>query len=331
MPTLSAITDAGPVPVGPALSVFDHAFIGIDEFGQPVDLQLIYKNVMIGGEPGAGKSSLLNTVVAHAALSPDCRLCLFDGKQVEMGLWADCADVFVGPDLPHAIRTLVRLQKVMDNRYTYLRAHRRRKITRTDEFRPILVAIDELAIFSATLLDKKVQEQFSVLLRDIVARGRAVGIIVAAATQRPSSDIIPTSLRDLFAWRFAGRCTTDSSSDIVLGHGWAQRGWSANTIASTNPGCGLLIAEGGTPKLVKAAWLSDQDIIRIAGYAAAIRRVTGTGGDGPALPGDAGVREPRHPLPSAPAGTASASIPADDSVRPLTVHGNALAPKESAA
>ena len=49
------------------------------------------------------------------------------------------------------------------------------------------------------------------------ARGRAVGLIVAAATQRPSSDIIPTSLRDLFAWRFAGRTSTDSSSDIVLG------------------------------------------------------------------------------------------------------------------
>ena len=42
------------------------------------------------------------------------------------------------------------------------------------------------------------------------------------ATQRPSSDIIPTSLRDLFAWRFAGRCTNDASSDIILGHGWAS-------------------------------------------------------------------------------------------------------------
>jgi hypothetical protein len=93
---------------------------------------------------------------------------------------------------------------------------------------------------------------FSALLRDLVARGRAVGIIVVAATQRPSSDIIPTSLRDLFAWRFAGRCTTDVSSDIVLGHGWANRGWSSNTISPTNPGAGLLIAEGGVLVLLLA-------------------------------------------------------------------------------
>jgi len=96
-------------------------------------------------------------------------------------------------------------------------------------------------------------------------------VIVVAATQRPSSDIIPTSLRDLFAWRFAGRCTTDVSSDIVLGHGWAAKGWSANTIDPNNPGAGLLIAEGGIPQRVKAAFLSDADCARISAYAAQLR------------------------------------------------------------
>jgi DNA segregation ATPase FtsK/SpoIIIE, S-DNA-T family len=260
------------IPVGPNLSVFDPVYIGVDEFGMPVSVSLIYRNMLIGGEPGAGKSSLLNTVVGHMALSTDCRLCLLDGKQVELGLWEDIADVFVGPDLHHAIRTLKRLQKVMDNRYAYLKYHRRRKITRDDAFNPILCAIDEIAYFSATAGDKTTQEKFSALLRDIVARGRAVGIPVVAATQRPSSDIIPTSLRDLFAWRFAGRCTTDASSDIVLGHGWASKGFTANSIPPDNQGAGYLIAEGGTPALVKAAYLSDKDIIRIADYAAWIRR-----------------------------------------------------------
>jgi S-DNA-T family DNA segregation ATPase FtsK/SpoIIIE len=179
--------------------------------------------------------------------------------------------VFVGPDQAHAIRTLTRLQTVMDNRYAYLRRVGRRKIAPEDGSRAILLAIDEIAYYSATAGDKKSQELFSALLRDLVARGRAVGIIVVAATQRPSSDIIPTSLRDLFAWRFAGRCTTDSSSDIVLGHGWANRGWSANTISPNNQGAGLLIAEGGVPQLVKVAYLEDEDCARIAGYAATLR------------------------------------------------------------
>ncbi|MEU5529482.1 FtsK/SpoIIIE domain-containing protein [Micromonospora chersina] len=264
------------VPVGAGLSIFDPVFLGIDEFGQAVYLPMIYRNILIGGEPGAGKSSLLNTIVGHAALCPDVRLCLLDGKQVELGLWEDACDVFVGPDIEHAIRTLRRVQTVMDNRYAFLKARRRRKIGRNDVFGQILLACDEIAYFSATAGDEKTQKLFAALLRDIVARGRAVGIIVAAATQRPSSDIIPTSLRDLFAWRFAGRCTTDVSSDIVLGHGWAARGFSSNTIDPNNQGAGFLISEGGIPALVKAAYMTDADIIRVADYAAWTRRHNGS-------------------------------------------------------
>jgi DNA segregation ATPase FtsK/SpoIIIE, S-DNA-T family len=252
-------------------SIFDPVYVGIDEFGQPVHIPMIYRNILIGAEPGGGKSNLINNLVAYAALCADCRLVLIDGKQVELGQWEQVADVFVGPDVARAITTLRRLQSVMDNRYTFLRNKGRRKIARGDEVAPILVAIDEIAYFSATVGDRKTQETFSATLRDLVARGRAVGIMVVAATQRPSSDIIPTSLRDLFAWRFAGRCTTDVSSDIVLGHGWASRGWTANEIDPGNPGAGLLIAEGGMPQRVKTAYLSDEDCARIAAHAFVLR------------------------------------------------------------
>jgi S-DNA-T family DNA segregation ATPase FtsK/SpoIIIE len=264
------------------MSIFDPIFLGIDEFGQPVYLPLVYRNILVGGEPGAGKSSLLNTIVGHAALCDDVSLCLLDGKRVELGLWKDCADVFVGPDIDLAIATLERVQTVMDNRYEYLDSRRVQKMAQGAVFGAILVAVDEIAYFSATVGDKRTQEQFAALLRDLVARGRAVGIIVAAATQRPSSDIIPTSLRDLFAWRFAGRCTTDVSSDIVLGHGWAARGYSSNTIDPSNQGCGLLISEGGIPALVKAAFMSNDDIIRVADYAAWTRRTRKPTTDTPA-------------------------------------------------
>jgi S-DNA-T family DNA segregation ATPase FtsK/SpoIIIE len=256
---------------GAVMSIFDPVFVGVDAFGNPIFVPIIFRNKLIGGEPGAGKSSLLSNYLAHAALDPNCRLVLIDGKQVELGLWKDVADVFVGPDQERAVRTLERIQAVMDNRYTYLLSLRRRKMDRADPFKVIVVVIDEIAFFSTVAGDKKDQEKFSSRLRDLVARGRAVGVVVIAATQRPSSDIIPTSLRDLFAWRFAGRCTTDSSSDIVLGHGWAGKGWSANTISPTNQGKGLLIAEGGIPKFIKAAYFTDEQCIVVADYAARMR------------------------------------------------------------
>jgi hypothetical protein len=95
--------------------------------------------------------------------------------------------------------------------------------------------VDEIAYYSATAGTKKTQDEFAMRLRDLVARGRAAGVIVVAATQRPSADIIPTSLRDLFGYRCAFRCTTDNSSDIVLGHGWASEGYSAKSIAPEDP------------------------------------------------------------------------------------------------
>jgi S-DNA-T family DNA segregation ATPase FtsK/SpoIIIE len=273
-------------PVGPVLTMYDPIHLGVDEFGQPVYIRVIYRNLLAAGEPGGGKSGLLNIITAHAALSSGTRLVLFDGKQVELGMWDDIADEFVGPDLDHAIVTLLRLQKVMDNRYTWLRAYRRRKIEPRDHLSIIVAIFDEIALYSATLGTEQQQKLFIALLRDLVARGRAAGIIVIAATQRPSVDIIPKSLRDIFGYRAAFRCTSSGSSNIILGDGWSEAGFSATDILPTNPGAGYLIAEGGVPRLIKVAYLSDSDITKLADYAAWTRK--------PATPAAPAFPAPAH-------------------------------------
>jgi len=255
-----------------SLSIYDPIVFGIDEDGRRVAVTLIYRNLLIGGEPGAGKSSLLNTVIARAALCSDCRLWLFDGKRVELGLWRQVADVFVGNDIIYALDRLRALQAEMDARYAQLDAALRRKIDRIDGLPVILCAIDELAYFSVTIGSKDQQEEFKTLVRDLVARGRAAGIIVVAATQRPSADIIPTSLRDLFGYRVAFRCTTDSSSDIILSVGWAHEGYSAKDIAPEQLGVAWLLAEGGIPRRIKAAYLTDHQISQVADRALIVRR-----------------------------------------------------------
>jgi S-DNA-T family DNA segregation ATPase FtsK/SpoIIIE len=256
------------------LSIYSPVHFGIDENGLPVEVTLMYRNLLIGGEPGSGKSSLLNTLIAHAALSADVRLWLFDGKIVELGLWRPVADEFVGNNIAHALDKLRELQAEMDLRYRQLDAAARRKIVHTDGLDAILCVIDELAYYSATIGTKEEQEEFRNLVRDLVARGRAAGIIVVAATQRPSADIIPTSLRDLFGFRVAFRCTTDSSSDIVLSQGWAKEGYSAKNIRPDDIGIGWILAEGGIPRRFKAAYLTDAQIRTVINAALRIR---GTG------------------------------------------------------
>ena len=276
-------TLTGTIPAGPMLSMYDPIHIGRDEFGQPVALRLIYRNLLAAGEPGGGKSGLLNTLTAHAALAIRSRLVLFDGKQVELGMWDDIADVFVGPDLGHAITTLLRLQRVMDNRYSWLRAQRRRKIEPGDHLSVITSIFDEIALFATVLGTEQEQKLFVSLLRDLVARGRAAAMPVIAATQRPSVDIIPKSLRDLFGYRAAFRCTSSGSSNIILGDGWSEAGFTATDISPLNQGEALLIAEGGIPQRIKVAYLSDADITALADHAAWTRRTQSLPTAGPAI------------------------------------------------
>ena len=91
---------------GRPLSIWQPVHLGTDEMGQQVHVTLAERNMLIGGEPGGGKSVALQLVVAHGALSPDCRLVLVDGKRVELGLWRDCAQRFIGPSIDDAIDTL---------------------------------------------------------------------------------------------------------------------------------------------------------------------------------------------------------------------------------
>jgi S-DNA-T family DNA segregation ATPase FtsK/SpoIIIE len=259
------------VPVFP-FSIFDPAHVGIDEFGDQVSVELAEKNMLVGGEPGGGKSVALNLLVAHAALSCDCRLVLVDGKQVELGAWRDCAEAFVGPSIDDAITVFRAEQAEMNNRYDMLLDLGLRKITKNTGHDARLIVIDEYAYFSATVGTKTQQGEFAALSRDLVARGRAAAMPVALATQRPSHQVIDPSLRDLFAYRWAFRCTTDSSSDTVLGHGWAGQGYTAAAIDPRARGVSWLLSETGVPRRVKTAYLTDLDISHLAAYAAQLRR-----------------------------------------------------------
>jgi len=270
---LSVPAPPWPVPAG---TLWEPISLGIDEDGNPVHIGLPERNLLLGGEPGAGKSAALSLLIAAAALDPAVNLTLLDGKQVELAPWADSAEHFVGPDMEGAIGVLKDLCAEMDRRYATLLASGLRKIEAGGEFGLHVVAIDELAFY---LRGGKRDErtELTETLRDLISRGRAAGIIVIAATQKPSNEIIPTFVRDLFSFRMALRCTTPEASDTVLGQGWASQGYSASTLDPTARGVGYLLAEGAVPVKVRTHYLADEDIAALTKLAAQRRSPHGMG------------------------------------------------------
>jgi len=132
------------------------------------------------------------------------------------------------------------------------------------------VVLDELAFYLRGG-KKETRDRFAESLRDLVSRGRAAGIIVIAATQKPSHEVVPTWIRDLFSYRIAMRCTSSDASDTILGQGWASRGCSAASIDPSMRGVGYVLAEGGLPTLFKAHYLADHELVELAAEAMSIR------------------------------------------------------------
>ena len=248
---------SGPVPVG------------LSEARAPVTVRMPGKNLIAAGEPEAGKSVAASQIIAAAALDPNVRIYGWDAKQVELSLWAPVMEKVAYNDMETAIANLRELVSGMDSRYAAMAAAGRR--TATAEDGPVYLAVfDELRFFTAHE-DAKLRKEFNGLLVDLIARGRAARYVTLAATQKPSSDVIPTSIRDLVGYRWALRCTTKDASDTVLCAGMAGEGYDASTIPIGTRGVGLLHAEGGFPQRIRAYYLTDADVAAIAARGAALR------------------------------------------------------------
>ena len=263
-------TDTRPLPPVPTFpfSMFDPVHLGRDEYGEHVHVNLAERNMLLGGEPGAGKSSGLNLIVAHGALSRDCKLILVDGKQVELGRWRACANDVHRPVHHRRHRRVPGLPGTSSTAYDTLLAEGRRKMTRDDGESVYLIVIDEYAYFSATV-GANPNARTSPPSRDLVARGRAAGVIVILETRRPA---IRSSTRP---WRNCSATDRRSCAPPAAPVTWcsATAGPTSSPPKSTrspaaSAGCS---AKAASPRRIKAAYLDDDTIKYLAAYAARLR------------------------------------------------------------
>jgi hypothetical protein len=260
-----------PLQDAPRFDMWDSIPLGINDFGDERRVNLIGKNLLIGGEPEAGKSIALGNICSAGALDPNCRLWLFDGKRLDLGIWSACAERYVGPDVKEAIEAVKKLQVIMDKRYVELERRGQERLERSDRLPLYLVVVDELAFYMNSSSSTKEKHDIRERFRDVVARGRAAGIIFVGATQKPDADTIPSALRDLITYRLAFKCTTWDMSDTILGKGTYTRGFDASEIPTRQRGVGLFKIGGRDPVRVRGYFSSRTERKQIAERAASNR------------------------------------------------------------
>ncbi|MFF9017278.1 FtsK/SpoIIIE domain-containing protein [Streptomyces sp. NPDC014870] len=259
--------------------------IGPDVRGLAISISVVERSGLVGGEPGAGKSASGNTILLAAALDPRVILWLADGKGGgDLEPFEPLCEAFEGDADPEAFyNMLLDLIKDMKLRYALLKKLGKRKVTeelanKHPELRQLLLWVDELMFYTT---DEEYGKKITKALRNLVSRGRAAGIVTFCATQKPGSDVVDTSLRDLLSIRWALRCTTPEASDTILGKGAAASGYSAKTIQAEMRGAGYLWAEGTNPTMVRADYYTDEQVNTLLERATAWRRQAGTLPSGP--------------------------------------------------
>jgi hypothetical protein len=293
-----AVPPAGPWPLcpdpaaPPARNASDPWPLGVMEDGSVLSVSLgtSCASLLIGGSPGSGKS-IIQAAIAQAAMDPLAELFLIDLKGgVELNCWTARASG-VAFRQAEATDLLERLVVLMDDRLSAMRLAGMRKAPLGPSWPPIVVAVDEAAELLRGTGDKRAGDA----LTSLIARGRAAGILAILATQKPTSDSLPTAVRDLLALRLCFRTGTREQAVAVLGDGFDPKR-SPCDIPITARGLGYLVDEQATLQRVRCFWLPDLYLSALGASTAAARTVAVQ--TGKALPlslPPAPVVEPKKP------------------------------------
>jgi S-DNA-T family DNA segregation ATPase FtsK/SpoIIIE len=178
--------------------------------------------ILVGGASGSGKSVFLRSAVIGLALnaSPEnIRITLIDPKRVS---FTDLEDLphLAGPvvmDDDSAIKTLDRLIEEMEQRYRQFENIKVQDIGRFNQVsKPVphhVVIIDE---YGDLMVRKDKKEVLERSVQRLGQKGRAAGIHVVLATQRPDAKVVTPIIKANLALKVALKVATASNSSIIL-------------------------------------------------------------------------------------------------------------------
>ncbi len=205
--------------------------LGLASAGEPVALDLLkMPHLLIAGATGSGKSVCINTIISSIICHQDpakVRMLLVDPKRVELtpynGIPHLVTPVVVDPDkvvrlLKGAIQEMMRRYKLLEEAGARNIASYNRSARATEEMPYFVICIDELADLMMTASFDVEQS-----LCRLAQLGRATGIHLIVATQRPSVDVLTGLIKANFPSRIAFAVASQVDSRTILDSAGAER------------------------------------------------------------------------------------------------------------
>jgi S-DNA-T family DNA segregation ATPase FtsK/SpoIIIE len=196
--------------------------LGESEEGNPFWIDMATNpHLLVAGQTGSGKSIFLHTLIANAFCLKNSRkinISLIDPKVVEFQQYKN--PIFnslvstVISSYSKVIDLLARYEKIMDNRYSVYSKYNIRDVASDPSQFPLdIIIIDEVA--DLIMQDDK-NKTFQKLLTKLAQKGRAAGIFLVAATQRPSRDVLTGLIKASFPARISFAVSSRIDSQVIL-------------------------------------------------------------------------------------------------------------------
>ncbi|GAA6958240.1 DNA translocase FtsK [Helicobacter pylori] len=225
--------------------------LGKDIVGNPfiTDLKKL-PHLLIAGTTGSGKSVGVNAMILSLLYKNppnQLKLVMIDPKMVEFSIYADIPHLLtpIITDPKKAIGALQSVAKEMERRYSLMSEYKVKTIDSYNEQAPnngveafpyLIVVIDELADLMMT---GGKEAEFPIAR--IAQMGRASGLHLIVATQRPSVDVVTGLIKTNLPSRVSFRVGTKIDSKVILDTDGAQSLLGRGDMLFTPPGSNGLV------------------------------------------------------------------------------------------
>jgi|FLOH01.1.fsa_nt_gi hypothetical protein len=208
---------------------WDELPLGVGINGEPISfLPGKCPHSVVAGKSGSGKSVLQRNILIHTLQHPEWNVILIDPKRVELSMYKDADGVIKYAVSEETMNEALEFAlEEMSNRYALMEQQGVAFYRRLpDPPNALLVMIDEAASLLLETGDKEIdtlKKRNKVIVGRIAREGRAAGVHLVLATQRPDAKWLGGDTRETIEGRGAMGNMSSSASLMILNNVMATR------------------------------------------------------------------------------------------------------------